>query len=145
MGVENLAGTLYLDSNIIIYLVEQEPRYYPLLSSLLARANSGQIQLVSSELAILECLVIPLRNQDAELVDDYHNILLASDLRLVPVSLEILYEAARLRAAHPRLRIPDAIHWSAASLAHADHLLTNDADFLRLLGAFGIGLNELLP
>ena len=52
MGVENLAGTLYLDSNIIIYLVEQEPRYYPLLSSLLARANSGQIQLVSSELAI---------------------------------------------------------------------------------------------
>ncbi len=52
MGVENLAGTLYLDSNIIIYLVEQEPRYYPVLSSLLARANSGQIQLVSSELAI---------------------------------------------------------------------------------------------
>ena len=68
MGVENLAGTLYLDSNIIIYLVEQEPRYYPLLSSLLARANSGQIQLVSSELAILECLVIPLRNQKPSLL-----------------------------------------------------------------------------
>jgi predicted nucleic acid-binding protein len=144
MGVENLAGTLYLDSNIIIYLVEQEPRYYPVLSSLLARANSGQIQLVSSELAILECLVIPLRNQDAELVGDYHDILLASDLRLVPVSLEILYEAARLRAAHPRLRIPDAIHWSAASSAQADYLLTNDADFLRLLGSFGIGLDKLL-
>ena len=93
---------------------------------------------------VLECLVIPLRNQDAELVDDYHDILLASDLRLVPVSLEILYEAARLRAVYPRLRIPDAIHWSAASSAQADYLLTNDADFLRLLGSFGIGLDKLL-
>jgi hypothetical protein len=93
---------------------------------------------------VLECLVIPLRNQDAELVDDYHDILLASDLRLVPVSLEILYEAARLRAAHSRLRIPDAIHWSSASSVQANHLLTNDADFLRLLGSFGIGLDDLL-
>jgi predicted nucleic acid-binding protein len=110
----------------------------------LARADTGQIQLASSELAILECLVIPLRNQDAELVDDYHNILLASDLRLVPVSLEILYEAARLRAVYSRLRIPDAIHWATATLIQASHLLTNDADFLRLLGSFGIGLDDLL-
>ena len=50
-----------------------------------------------------------------------------------------------LAGTHPRLRIPDAISWSAASLARADYLLTNDADFLRLLGSFGIGLDELLP
>jgi len=62
MGVSSLSGTLYLDSNIIIYLVEQEPRYYPILSALLTKANAGEVQLICSELAILECLVVPLRD-----------------------------------------------------------------------------------
>ena len=110
----------------------------------MARADTGQIQLASSEPAILECLVIPLRNHNAELIEDYHNILLSSDLRLVPISAEVLYEAARLRAVYPRLRIPDAIHWATATLMQASHLLTNDADFLRLLGSFGVGLDNLL-
>jgi len=143
MGVDSIAGTLYLDSNIIIYLVEQEPRYYPVLSALLARANAGQIELISSELAILECLVVPLRNQDAELIRDYHDILLSSDMKLIPVSVEVLLEAARLRALNPRLRIPDAIHWATAILERANYLLTNDADFLQILGSLGLGIQQL--
>jgi predicted nucleic acid-binding protein len=143
MGVDSIAGTLYLDSNIIIYLVEQEPRYYPVLSALLARANAGQIELISSELAILECLVVPLRNQDAELIRDYHDILLSSDMKLIPVSVEVLLEAARLRALNPRLRIPDAIHWATAILERANYLLTNDADFLQFLGSLGLGIQQL--
>ena len=110
MGVETIKGTLYLDSNIIIYIVEREPRSYPILSAILARANTGQIKLLSSELAILECLVVPLRNQDDELIRDYSNILLSSDIKLIPVSVDVLLEAARLRALNPRLRISDAIH-----------------------------------
>jgi predicted nucleic acid-binding protein len=145
MGVDTLSGTLYLDSNIIIYLVEQEPHYYPVLSALLARAEAGHIELISSEIAILECLVVPLRNQDAELIRDYHGILLSSDMKLIPVSVEVLLEAARLRALNPRLRIPDAIHWATAILQQANYLLTNDADFLRFLGALGLGIHEIQP
>ncbi len=145
MGVDSITGTLYLDSNIIVYLVEHEPRSYPVLSAILARANTGQIELISSELAILECLVVPLRNQDAELIRDYSDILLTSDMKLIPVSVEVLFEAAHLRALNPRLRIPDAIHWATAILQRANYLLTNDADFLRFLGSLGLGIHELQP
>jgi predicted nucleic acid-binding protein len=143
MGVETIKGTLYLDSNIIIYIVEREPRSYPILSAILARANTGQIKLLSSELAILECLVVPLRNQDDELIRDYSNILLSSDIKLIPVSVDVLLEAARLRALNPRLRIPDAIHWATAILGQANYLLTNDADFLRFLGTLGLGIQDI--
>jgi predicted nucleic acid-binding protein len=143
MGVETIKGTLYLDSNIIIYIVEREPRSYPILSAILARANTGQIKLLSSELAILECLVVPLRNQDDELIRDYSNILLSSDIKLFPVSVDVLLEAARLRALNPRLRIPDAIHWATAILGQANYLLTNDADFLRFLGTLGLGIQDI--
>ncbi len=34
MGVDQLTGTVYIDSNIIIYIVEQEPRYHSTLLSL---------------------------------------------------------------------------------------------------------------
>jgi predicted nucleic acid-binding protein len=143
MGVDTITGTLYLDSNIIIYIVEREPRSYPILSAILARANTGQIKLLSSELAILECLVVPLRNQDDELIRDYSNILLSSDIKLIPVSVDVLLEAARLRALNPRLRIPDAIHWATAILGQANYLLTNDADFLRFLGTLGLGIQDI--
>lgn len=145
MGVSSLSGTLYLDSNIIIYLVEQEPRYYPILSALLTKANAGEVQLICSELAILECLVVPLRDQNLDLIQDYQDILLYSDIRLFPVNAEVLYEAARLRALYPRLRIPDAIHWATATLQQARYILTNDADFLRFLGIFGLGIEQLQP
>jgi predicted nucleic acid-binding protein len=141
--IPSFKGTLYLDSNIIIYIVEREPRSYPILSAILARANTGQIKLLSSELAILECLVVPLRNQDDELIRDYSNILLSSDIKLIPVSVDVLLEAARLRALNPRLRIPDAIHWATAILGQANYLLTNDADFLRFLGTLGLGIQDI--
>jgi predicted nucleic acid-binding protein len=86
---------------------------------------------------------VPLRNQDAELIRDYHDILLSSDMKLIPVSVEVLLEAARLRALNPRLRIPDAIHWATAILERANYLLTNDADFLQFLGSLGLGIQQL--
>lgn len=40
--------------------------------------------------------------------------------------------AAELRATHPTLRTPDAIHVATAQFTGATHLVTNDVKFARL-------------
>ncbi len=59
---------LYLDSAPIIYFIE---RMMPFAAAVDARLAASGILLVSSELARLECLVVPLRAQDAARVGDF--------------------------------------------------------------------------
>lgn len=89
---------------------------------------------VTSELTALETLVGPLRSGDATLEALFRRILLRSPtLRLLPVTRDVLEHAARLRAAHPGLKTPDAIHAATALDANCAQMLTNDPPFGRLL------------
>jgi hypothetical protein len=51
---------VYLDAAPVIYSIEQHPSYWQLLVPLWGKLQAGNIQLISSELLLLECLVIPL-------------------------------------------------------------------------------------
>ncbi len=139
-----LTGKLYLDSNIIVYIVERHPRYYAVLLPVLQSARDGHAQLFSSQFSLLECLVLPLRGGNSALAADYHRMLLNSDLTLVPITLEVLQVAATLRAQHVSLRTPDAIHWATARLLGVDSILTNDANFAKVVGSNGIWLESLI-
>jgi len=55
---------VYLDTAILIYLVEDVP---PFCAAASARLASPEIEKVTSELARLEVLVMPLRNGDEKL------------------------------------------------------------------------------
>lgn len=68
---------------------------------------------MSSELIILECLVGPLKTKDSGLIAAYETALGARDLSLLPVTDQILRDAASLRATH-NLKTPDAIHAATA-------------------------------
>ena len=54
------SGQIYVDANSVIYTVEKHPIYGPLLEPLWHAAQAGSIEVVSSELTLLECLVSPL-------------------------------------------------------------------------------------
>lgn len=146
MGALNLlhGRTVYLDASIIIYVVEHSAKYSALLRPLMEAAELGEIILLSSELTILETMILPLRSGDEALIQVYEDALFESDLRLAPISREILTEAARLRAQHSSLRTPDAIHWATMRVEQADYLLTNDAQFAKIVGASAVYLDDLL-
>lgn len=93
---------------------------------------------------MLECLVLPLRQGDQGIVEDYHRLLFRSDLNLVPITLEVLHEAASLRAHHPSLKTPDTIHWATARLLEASSILTNDSDLAQKIGTSAILLDSLI-
>lgn len=66
---------------------------------------------VTSELTLAEVLVKPFQANQTELQQIYVETLQASDsLTMVPISRTALIEAARLRAQHASLKLPDAIH-----------------------------------
>jgi predicted nucleic acid-binding protein len=125
-GLTFSAGDIiYLDTAPIIYTVEQHPLYAPPLAGLWDAASASEITVVSSELSVMEALVLPLRSGDVPLQEDYHK-LFSLGVSLVPVSIQILQSAAQLRAQNPHLRTPDAIHLSTALSQNCSALVTND-------------------
>ena len=121
-------GVVYIETPCLIYTVERNVDFYPMLVPLWSAAQSGTITLVTSELSILECLVGPFKTGDARVLAGYEAIFRVRDLQLLPVDEPILREAARLRAT-TNLKTPDAIHAATALAANSSAMITNDIHF----------------
>jgi predicted nucleic acid-binding protein len=138
-------GVVYVDTPVLIYSVERYPAYWPLLQPLWIAVKGGALQVVSSELALMETLVGPLKTSDTVLAAAFEALLLSSEMKLLPVTRPILREAANLRASFPALRTPDAIHAATALDAQVALLITNDRVFRRVPVLSVTLLDDLLP
>lgn len=131
-------GPVALDSSIFIYLLEQHPRYLPLLRPLFIEVDRGGVQAVTSALTLLETLVVPYRAGNRELAAKYEAILTnGRGLTLAMIDLPVVRLAAEIRAS-TSVRTADAVHLATALLAGCTTFLTND----RRLPALG-GLQAL--
>jgi predicted nucleic acid-binding protein len=137
------SGLVYLDASPIIYSVEKHPLYGPLLEPLWQAAQAQTIEVVSSDLALMESLVGPFRSGDTALEKAYEQALIGTDMRLLPITQLILREAARLRAT-TKLKTPDALHFATAQQAGCALFVTNDAGFRGLAGLPLVILDDLL-
>jgi len=135
------SGLVYFDTNPIIYSVERHSTYWPLLKPLGQAAQSGRVEIVSSELTLMETLVGPLKTGNTVLANVYEKLFQQAQTRLLPITQPILREAARLRAS-TKLKTPDALHLATAQLAGCVLCITNDAGF-RGMGTVVI-LDDLL-
>lgn len=144
MGQLNIpsSAVVYVDTPIVIYSVEFNPDYWQLLQPLWAKLQANEISIVSSELTLMECLVVPLRNGNTLLIDTYEQ-LLSSQISLVPISQTILKNAAQLRAT-TSLRTPDAIHAATALSQGCTLFLTNDSGFRNVPNLSVVILSEVL-
>jgi hypothetical protein len=86
------------------------------------------VEVVSSDLLLLEVLVGPIKRADAALEQAYDRAVLGTDMRLLPVTQPILRAAARMRAT-TRLKTPDAIHAATSSDAACVLFVTNDVAY----------------
>lgn len=91
---------------------------------------------------LLETLVGPLKHGDADLVTAYEELLTASEMRLIPITVGILRAAAQLRATI-NLKTPDAIHAATALEVGCAQFITNDADLRRAPGLSVVILKEV--
>ena len=144
MGLINLpsGGVVYLDANSIIYAVEKHPDYSALLDPLWLPTKAQTIELITSELSLMECLTGPLKSGDLVLLKTYETTLLRSEIRLLPITQSILRDAAQLRAA-TKLRTPDAIHAATAKQIGCSLFVTNDGGFRAVPGLPVVFLDDL--
>jgi predicted nucleic acid-binding protein len=118
---------LYLDASPIIYWVERVPAFYSRVDTHIKQPG---VLLVSTHLALLECLVRPLRAADNALAKDYEDFFATQLAELVPFTDAVFRRAAEIRATH-NFRTPDALHLAAAVAGSCDQFLTNDAALTR--------------
>jgi predicted nucleic acid-binding protein len=119
-------ATVYFDTNPLIYLTEANPALKARIGQLLTQLEAASAHYITSELALTEVLVHPLRHKNTPLVEAYAR-LFDSLVKPLPISRQVLILTAQLRADRPSLKTPDAIHIATATLAKADAFVSGDA------------------
>lgn len=126
------SGQIYVDANTVNYAVERIEPYRTLLEPIWQLAQQQQISLVTSELTWLETLVKPLRDNNTQLETLFRAFLAAQEMTLIPATLPLWEQAARLRGLG--LKTPDALHAATGLAAGCSLFVTNDPIFQRVVG-----------
>jgi predicted nucleic acid-binding protein len=138
------AARVYIDTVTVIYAVEQAPTYGVFLNPLWNSLQAGNLEVLTSELTLMETLIMPIRNSDTFLVNAYERLLRSPQMQLIPISQTVLREAARLRAITPTLRTPDAIHAATEIASGCTQFLTNDRQLQTIANLPVVILDEVL-
>jgi predicted nucleic acid-binding protein len=139
---ELLGPKVYLDANFFIYALEAMAPWARAAGAVLESMDGGQLAAVTSELSLAECLVKPLELGLTDIAKAYLELLKDHRfLSVLPVTREILIEAARLRSLS-RIKLPDAIHVATALQKGCSSFLTND-DRLRIEGLAVVRWHDL--
>jgi predicted nucleic acid-binding protein len=77
---------VYVDSAIFIYTLQSDPRYFPILNPFWEKFQSRKIQVVTSELTLMEILVQPFKLADSRRIEGYERFLTKSSIQLIPIS-----------------------------------------------------------
>ncbi len=120
MGLDDF--TIYFDSCLAIYLVEENVLYASKLETKLANYPTAKICI--SALSEMECLILPLRQQNQSLIVKFEKWF--TKVTILPIEREIFQKAAQLRADFASLKTPDALHISTALHHNCDEFWTID-------------------
>ncbi len=128
---------VYLDSSIVIYLVQRHPVYAGIIDQALALES---VVTATSPLVRLEVLVKPMQSAGHGLVELFHQFM--NTTRNLSINDATFDQALELRARH-HLKTPDALHLAVARQYQCDQFWTNDN---RLRDAAGeLSVNILSP
>jgi predicted nucleic acid-binding protein len=121
---------VYLDTNCVIFFVEQVPPWLSKIIARFARFRAANDQLVVGDLTRAECLVGPFTTGDTTVEASYRTFFADPDIQVLPMSAVICERAARIRATH-RLELVDSLHLATAAEHGCGLFLTSDAKLAR--------------
>lgn len=119
--------TIFIDTAPIIYFVEANPVWGPVVKQIIEHAISRRIRFISSVVTLSEVLVKSFADRDELLQARFRQLLCtAKNVTLLEITVEIGELAAKLRGSYPALKGMDALQLAAAILSGSDLFLTND-------------------
>ncbi len=113
-----------LDTNVLIYYIEEHPIFLKKIEPLIDKIVQGKAIGITSYVTLLELLVKPFRKGRVDLVDQYRTIL-TEQLEMVQMDEAVSTKAAELRAKYG-FRTPDAIQLASVIRKKGDVFITND-------------------
>ncbi len=120
-------STVYLDTCIFIYFLENHPRWGNRATAFFKQAEEGQMGLLASPLVLQEIMtgIYKLRTQHAEEI--YSALATVKNLEWCPYTLEVADLGAKIRS-ELGIKTPDAVHLATAHVYRAKKFITNDQE-----------------
>lgn len=113
---------IYLDSCILIYLIEEHQIYAPIIEQKLSLMSN--VEFYFSDLSEMECYILPIRLGNRLLLKKYKNWF--DQTNLLSLEKGVFRIATQLRADFRGLKTPDALHIATALHHNCDEFWTND-------------------
>ena len=118
-------GLIHLDAGVIIGFLDASDAHLQTSREALADALRHGDHLALAASALAESLVGPARRGEPA-VQAVRTLVDRLPISIIPLDIEIATTAAKLRAAHRALRLPDALVIATAIEQEADHVITTD-------------------
>ncbi|MCR4314115.1 MAG: PIN domain-containing protein [Candidatus Uhrbacteria bacterium] len=132
-----------LDTSVLIYLLEEHPRYGESARKLLSKIERGSMQGVFSILGMVELLTGVKKQKRPDLAQDYKLLLSRlPHLDIYGIDERMVDIASDLRAAYG-IRTPDAIHLATSIAKQASLFVTNDRALKKVKEIKVVSLNEI--
>jgi predicted nucleic acid-binding protein len=131
---------IYLDSNVVIYLIEAQPVWGPKAAARIGALRADGDTMAVSDLTRLESRVGPLAAKDGATLSQFDAFFAAADVQVLPMTAAVFDRATMIRAQH-RFKLADSLHLACAAESGCDRFLTNDAR----LSKFSDIVVEVLP
>jgi predicted nucleic acid-binding protein len=132
---------VYLDSNIVIYLIEQSVQFGPRTSARIAALRTAGDRIVVSDLTRLECRANAVAEGDYVTLAQFDGFFRRAVERVMQLTTDVVDRATIIRGRY-RFKTPDALHLAAAVEVGCQTFLTNDA---RLSGFPDLTVEVLVP
>jgi len=118
-------SAIYLDSCIVIYLIEGPDYFREICYRALATHKAGGVQLCFTDLTCLECRALPLRKGQQQILEEYGHFFSLPETSRLLINESVFEIATELRA-FQNLKTPDALHLAAAIQHGCTEFWTND-------------------
>lgn len=125
------------DTNLFIYLFEQNPEFEPRVVRLRQAMSARGDQLFATAMTVGEILVKPVEAGDQVLEQSYRSFFQSGAMRVLSFDIQAAGHYARIRQDRG-VRPPDAIQLACAAAHGIDLFITNDN---RLAGKIVPGVN----
>lgn len=134
---------VFLDTAPVIYYVEATEGFAGIIREVFRLLAERNVQAVTSPVTLTECLIVPVREKQTELQQDFIDLLTNSEeIKFALTDLEISLLTAKIRVKY-NLKLPDALQIATALQTGCDAFLTNDKALKRVTELKILVLDEL--
>ena len=126
---ERMIGTdrIFFDTAPFIYLVENHPKYYPIVSDFISNKIAvSEFGFVTSAITLAEFEVKPKRNNQLSIIEKFRTKLKELDFVLAEINFDIAELSTTLRVNYSFLKLFDSLQLATAINMRCQSFYTND-------------------